>query len=163
MISAIGRSPFMAAPMIAPMIACSEIGVSRTRSRAEPFEQSLGRLEHPSGGGHVLAQEVDASGRDPSPARSPRATASRYVSSATRILRRPRARSSAATASGNGPALASSVARSTDASAASSIPSSVALSTPSASSRSRYVGIGSRASHALTSSSGRYFAGSARE
>ena len=31
MISAIGRRPFIAAPMTAPMIACSEIGVSRTR------------------------------------------------------------------------------------------------------------------------------------
>ena len=32
MISAIGRSPVIAAPIAAPMIACSEIGVSRTRS-----------------------------------------------------------------------------------------------------------------------------------
>ncbi len=32
MISAIGRSPVIAAPMAAPRIACSEIGVSRTRS-----------------------------------------------------------------------------------------------------------------------------------
>ena len=31
MISAIGLRPVMAAPMAAPMIACSEIGVSRTR------------------------------------------------------------------------------------------------------------------------------------
>ncbi len=30
--SAIGRSPFIAAPIAAPMIACSLIGVSRTRS-----------------------------------------------------------------------------------------------------------------------------------
>ena len=32
MISAIGLSPVIAAPMAAPMIACSEIGVSRTRN-----------------------------------------------------------------------------------------------------------------------------------
>jgi hypothetical protein len=31
MISAIGLSPVIAAPMAAPKIACSEIGVSRTR------------------------------------------------------------------------------------------------------------------------------------
>ena len=31
MISAIGRSPVIAAPIAAPRIACSEIGVSRTR------------------------------------------------------------------------------------------------------------------------------------
>jgi hypothetical protein len=31
MISATGSSPFMAAPIAAPMIACSEMGVSRTR------------------------------------------------------------------------------------------------------------------------------------
>ena len=31
MISAIGRRPVIAAPMAAPRIACSEIGVSRTR------------------------------------------------------------------------------------------------------------------------------------
>ena len=32
MISATGRSPVIAAPIAAPMMACSEIGVSRTRS-----------------------------------------------------------------------------------------------------------------------------------
>ena len=32
MISAIGRKPVIAAPMAAPRIACSEIGVSRTLS-----------------------------------------------------------------------------------------------------------------------------------
>ena len=31
MISAMGRRPFIAAPITAPMIACSEMGVSRTR------------------------------------------------------------------------------------------------------------------------------------
>ena len=59
MISAIGFKPVIAAPMAAPMIACSEIGVSRTRKRPELLEQTDGRLEHAAGLGHVLAEEHD--------------------------------------------------------------------------------------------------------
>ncbi len=59
MISAMGRRPFIAAPMIIPMMACSEIGVSRTRTVAEPLLQSDRGLEHAARGADVLADEVD--------------------------------------------------------------------------------------------------------
>ena len=57
MISAIGRSPVIAAPIAAPTIACSLIGVSRTRSGPNSVEQPHGRLEHAAGGADVLADE----------------------------------------------------------------------------------------------------------
>ena len=59
MISAIGFKPVIAAPMAAPRMACSEIGVSRTRNGPELLEQTDGRLEHAAGFGHVLAEEHD--------------------------------------------------------------------------------------------------------
>ena len=111
--SAIGRRPFIAAPIAAPMIACSLIGVSRTRFGPEPVEQPLGRLEDAARRGDVLADEVARTGRAPSPARS--------------RARPPRGRSvpprgppvgpelglAASRGSGNGAFRASSVARST--------------------------------------------------
>ena len=57
MISATGRRPVIAAPIAAPRIACSEIGVSITRRRTELVEQPGGRLEHPAGAGDVLADQ----------------------------------------------------------------------------------------------------------
>ena len=59
MISAIGLSPVIAAPIAAPRIACSEIGVSRTRSGPELLVEPDRRLEHAAGLGHVLAEEHD--------------------------------------------------------------------------------------------------------
>ena len=56
MISATGRIPVIAAPIAAPTIACSEIGVSQTRARAELVEQADGRLEHALGRADVLAE-----------------------------------------------------------------------------------------------------------
>ena len=61
MISAIGRSPVIAAPIAAPRIACSEIGVSRTRFGPNSLEQADGGLENATGLGDVLAEEHDAS------------------------------------------------------------------------------------------------------
>ena len=58
--SAIGRSPVIAAPMAAPTMACSLIGVSRTRSPPNSAEQALGQLEHAAGRPDVLADEHDA-------------------------------------------------------------------------------------------------------
>ena len=57
--SAIGRRPVIAAPIAAPTIACSLIGVSRTRFGAEPVEQALGQLEHAAGRADVLADQHD--------------------------------------------------------------------------------------------------------
>ena len=59
MISAIGFSPVIAAPMAAPMIACSEIGVSRTRSGPNCSYKPDGRLEYAAGLADVLAEEDD--------------------------------------------------------------------------------------------------------
>ena len=57
MISAIGFRPVIAAPIAAPKIACSEIGQSRTRLRAELLVEPDGRLEHAAGLADVLAEE----------------------------------------------------------------------------------------------------------
>ena len=59
MISAIGFRPVIAAPIAAPRIACSEIGVSRTRMRPELLVEPDRRLEHAAGLGDVLAEEDD--------------------------------------------------------------------------------------------------------
>ena len=59
MISAIGFRPVIAAPMAAPRMACSEIGVSRTRNGTELFVEADGRLEHAAGLGDVFAEEHD--------------------------------------------------------------------------------------------------------
>ena len=56
MISATGRIPVIAAPMAMPRMACSEIGVSQIRLRAELGEQPRGGLEHAAGRADVLAQ-----------------------------------------------------------------------------------------------------------
>ena len=66
--SAIGRRPVIAAPIAAPTMACSLIGVSRTRS-GRTVEQALGQLEHAAGRPDVLADQDDRSGRAPSPGR----------------------------------------------------------------------------------------------
>ena len=60
MISAMTGIPVMAAPIAAPRIACSEIGVSRMRSGPELVEQADGRLEHSSRAGDVLTEHHEA-------------------------------------------------------------------------------------------------------
>ena len=60
MISAIGRSPVIAAPIAAPRIACSEIGVSRTRNGPNLLVEADRRLEHAARLADVLAEEDDA-------------------------------------------------------------------------------------------------------
>ena len=59
MISAIGFRPVIAAPIAAPRIACSEMGVSRTR-RGPNFSRSpTVALNTPPAAADVLAQEHD--------------------------------------------------------------------------------------------------------
>ena len=60
MISAIGRSPVIAAPMAAPRIACSEIGVSRTRRGPNCSSRPPVALNTPPAVGHILAEEHHA-------------------------------------------------------------------------------------------------------
>ena len=60
MSSAIGRNPVIAAPIAAPRIACSEIGVSRTRNGPKLLVEADRGLEHAARLGDVLAQEDDA-------------------------------------------------------------------------------------------------------
>ena len=57
--STMGRRPVIAAPIAAPTIACSEIGVSLTRFGAELVEQADGGFEHAAGCGDVLAEQHD--------------------------------------------------------------------------------------------------------
>ena len=59
MISAIGRKPVMAAPIAAPRIACSEIGVSRTRNGPKLLVEADRGLEYAARLGNVLAEEDD--------------------------------------------------------------------------------------------------------
>ena len=60
MISATGRLPAMAAPTAAPTMACSAIGVLRTRSCPYFVERPLVTLYTPPAGlGDVLAQQED--------------------------------------------------------------------------------------------------------
>ena len=59
MSSPMGRRPVIAAPITAPTMACSLIGVSRTRSGPNRVEQPLGRLEDAAGRADVLADEHD--------------------------------------------------------------------------------------------------------
>ena len=56
MISATGRTPVIAAPMAAPTIACSEMGVSQHPLGPELLEQAGRGLEHTAGSPDVLAQ-----------------------------------------------------------------------------------------------------------
>ena len=60
MISATGRRPVTDAPSAQPTIACSEIGVSRTRRGPNRSKQPGGRLEDAAGGADVLAEHEDA-------------------------------------------------------------------------------------------------------
>ena len=76
MISATGRRPVIAAPIAAPRIACSEIGVSLTRVGPNSSSSPTVGLEDAAGAGDVLADEDDRSSRRISCA-MPRATASR--------------------------------------------------------------------------------------
>ncbi len=59
MISAIGFRPVIAAPMAAPRMACSEIGVSRTRSGPNCSVEPTVALKHAARLGDVLAEEHD--------------------------------------------------------------------------------------------------------
>ncbi len=60
MISSTGRSPVIAAPYAAPVIASSEIGVSNTRAGAVLLDQTRRDREHAAGHGDVLAEEDHA-------------------------------------------------------------------------------------------------------
>ena len=68
MISAIGFKPVIAAPMAAPRIACSAIGVSRTRNGPNFSSRPTVALNTPPAPRDILAQ-TDDSGRAPFPAR----------------------------------------------------------------------------------------------
>ena len=59
MISAIGFRPVIAAPMAAPRIACSEIGVSRTRIGPNCSSRPTVALNTPPALADVLAEEDD--------------------------------------------------------------------------------------------------------
>ena len=56
-ISATGRMPMYAAPMAAPTIAASEMGVSMTRAAPKRADQPLGDLERAAVGADVLAEQ----------------------------------------------------------------------------------------------------------
>ena len=77
MISATGRMPVIAAPIAAPTMACSEIGVSQTRAGPNSCEQPDGRLEHAAGRADVLAEADHRSGSRRISRAIPSATASR--------------------------------------------------------------------------------------
>lgn len=76
MISAIGRSPFIAAPMTAPTIACSEIGVSRTRRGPNRSSRPTVDLNTPPADATSSLMKYTVGSRSISCA-IPRATASR--------------------------------------------------------------------------------------
>ena len=76
MISAIGFSPVIAAPMAAPMIACSEIGVSRTRIGPNFSSSPTVALNTPPAPATSSPRNTTSSSRSISCA-MPRATASR--------------------------------------------------------------------------------------
>ena len=59
MISAIGFSPVIAAPIAAPRIACSEIGVSRTRLGPNCSSSPTVALNTPPARRDILAEEHD--------------------------------------------------------------------------------------------------------
>jgi len=126
----------MAAPIAAPRIASSEIGVSAHAARAESVQQSHRCLEYPSGPGNVLAEEHHAfvalhllgDGRSDGVAIAQFRHA--VPPSAQRSV-------NAVAMAGAGEALQTSVACSTCAMAACSIASSVAAGTPSATRRRR--------------------------
>ena len=72
MMSTIGRSPVTAAPTPRPMIACSLIGVSTTRSLAELLLQAGVGLEHAAERADVLAGAEHVVVGLPSPGGRPR-------------------------------------------------------------------------------------------
>ena len=76
MISAIGRSPVMAAPIAAPRIACSEIGVSITRRGPNRSSSPAVVLNTPPAPATSSPMSTTRSSRSISCA-MPRATASR--------------------------------------------------------------------------------------
>ena len=59
-ISATGRMPMYAAPIAAPTMAVSEIGVSMTRASPKRSMQALGDLERAAVGADVLAEQEHA-------------------------------------------------------------------------------------------------------
>ena len=76
MISATGRIPVMAAPMAAPTIACSEIGVSHTRSAPNSSNSPTVVLNTPPAAPMSSPRQTTVGSRRSSRAR-PSATASR--------------------------------------------------------------------------------------
>ena len=76
MISATGRRPVMAAPIAAPAIACSEIGVSHTRSGPNSESRPVVVLNTPSAAPMSSPRQTTAGSRRISRA-MPSATASR--------------------------------------------------------------------------------------
>ena len=91
MISAMGKRPVIAAPMAAPMMACSEMGVSRTRLGPKRSNRPTVVLNTPPAAATSSPRKITRSSRSISCA-IPAATASRYVNSATTSLRPPRRR-----------------------------------------------------------------------
>ena len=76
MISATGRRPVMAAPMAAPRMACSEIGVSQTRSGPNSSNSPAAVLKTPPAAPMSSPRHTTAGSRRISLA-MPSATASR--------------------------------------------------------------------------------------
>ena len=78
MISATGRIPVIAAPIAAPTIACSEIGVSHTRRGPNSLNSPTVVLNTPSAAPMSSPRQTTVASRRISLA-MPSATASRYV------------------------------------------------------------------------------------
>ena len=136
MISAITGTPVIAAPIAAPRIACSEIGVSRTRSGPNSSTRPDRRLEHAARRRDVLAEHHEA--------RVPPHLLGDPVGDGLPVGQfRHRDPPSAYTSvssddsPGSAPALANSVAASIRSATSSSIASSSSSATPSVSSRAR--------------------------
>ena len=84
MISAIGRRPVIAAPIAAPRMACSLIGVSRTRSGPNSSSRPTVVLNTPPAAATSSPRNTTSGSRRISCA-IPRATASRYVITGTML------------------------------------------------------------------------------
>ena len=117
-------------------MACSLIGVSRTRSRAELVEQALGQLEHAAGRPDILADEHDA--RIAPHLLGDAAAIGRAIRQ-FRHAEPPSAQTwvSSTSAAGSGAARASASAAATASRVSASIASSSLTGTPAASSRPR--------------------------
>ena len=76
-ISAMGRMPMSAAPMAAPTMADSLMGVSMTRLSPKLLEEAGGDAEGAAVGADVLADDEDAARPAPSPRAWPARMASR--------------------------------------------------------------------------------------